>query len=292
MTDTFLQLTREEMVWELEDPHWDRLSETQEGPRVIRQRIAIAVGRPVSARAPTYGSSGALSSPAASAVLVVADEICDTCLGGTGFWEQVLSTDPQAVDFGWAIGTRHDESERSFTGEMGEVLEELAKRSYHWFIASSEITAANPIPENAAGNVDLMAETWVKLGREGEGIDAILSNSLNELKEASAQAEEEGWPPPTPECLERTERLLKRMFEVMPHSYWIYPTSNGELVIDGGYEDHRIIVILPHEGGAIYTYRAPNTGELRAVESADSDNLPDSEMRIVLTRIGGGHDSA
>ena len=50
MTDTFLQLTREEMVWELEEPHWDRLSETQEGPRVIRQGIAIAVGRPVSAR--------------------------------------------------------------------------------------------------------------------------------------------------------------------------------------------------------------------------------------------------
>ena len=93
-----------------------------------------------------------------------------------------LSTDQQAVDFGWAIGTHPDESERSSTGEMGEVLEELAKRSYHWFIASSEITAANPIPENAAGNVDLMAETWVKLGREEEGIDAILSNSLNELQ--------------------------------------------------------------------------------------------------------------
>jgi hypothetical protein len=131
-----------------------------------------------------------------------------------------------------------------------------------------------------------------KLGRGEEGINAILSNSLDELKEASAQAEEEGWPLPTPECVERTERLLKRMFEVRPHSYWIYPTSNGELVIDGGYEDHRIIVILPYEGGAIYTYRAPNTRELRAVESADSDNLPDSEMRIVLTRVGGGHDSA
>ena len=266
MTDTFLQLTREDMVWELEDLHWDRLSETQEGPRVIRQGMAIAVGRSVLARAPTYGFSGTLSSPAASAVLVVADETCDTCLGGTGFWEQVLS--------------------------MGEVLEELSKRSSHWFIASSEITAANPIPENVAGNVDLIDETWVKLGRKKEGIDAILSNSLNELKEASAQAEEEGWPLPPPECVERTERLLKRMFEVMPHSYWIYPTSNGELVIDGGYEDHRIIVILPHEGGAIYTYKAPNTGELRAVESADSDNLPDSEMRIVITRIGGGHDSA
>ena len=292
MTDTFLQLTREDMMWELEDLHWDRLSETQEGPRVIRQGVAIAVGRSVLARAPTYGFSGTLSSPAASAVLVVADETCDMCLGRTGFWEQVLSTDQQAVDFGWAIGNRHDQSERSSTGEMGEVLEELANCSYHRFIASSEMTVAKPIPENAAGNVDLMAETWVKLGREEEGIDAILSNSLNELKEASAQAEEEGWPLPTPECVERTERLLKRMFEVMPHSYWIYPTPNGELVIDGGYEDHRIIVILPHEGGAIYTYKAPNTGELRAVESADSDNLPDSDMRIVITKIGGGHDSA
>ena len=283
MTDTFLHLTIEEMVWELEDLHWDRLPETQEGPRVIRQGMAVAVGRPVIARAPRFGSSGTLSSNAASAVLVVADETCDMCLGGTGFWEQVLSTDQQAGKFGWAIGTQPDESELS---------EELAKRSYHWLIGLSEVAGANPVPKSDAGNVDLTAEAWAKLVREEEGINPILSNSLDELKDAPAQAEEEDWPPPTSECIERTERLLKKMFEIKPHPYWVYPTPNRELVIDGGYEDRRIIVTLPHEGGAIYTYRAPNTGELRAVESADSDNLPDREMRIVLTRIGGGHDSA
>ena len=243
MTDTFLHLTIEEMVWELEDLHWDRLPETEEGPRVIRQGMAVAVGRPVTARAPRFGSSGTLSSNAASAVLVLEDETCDMCLGETGFWEQVLSTDQQAG-------------------------------------------------ESDAGNVGLTAEAWAKLVREEEGINPILSNSLDELKDAPAQAEEEDWPRPTSECVERTERLLKKMFEIKPHPYWVYPTPNRELVIDGGYEDRRIIVTLPHEGGAIYTYRASNTGELHAVESADSDNLPDREMHIVLTRIGGGHDSA
>ena len=282
MTDTFLQVTIEEMVWELEDLHWDRLPETQEGPLVIRQGMAAAVGRAVTARAPRFGSSGTLSTNVASAVLAVADETCDICLGGTGFWEQVLSTDQQSGELGWAISTRPDESELSSTGEIGEVLEELAKRSYHWLIELSEV----------AGNVDLTAEAWAKLVREEEGINPILSNSLDELKDAPAQAEEEDWPPPTSECIERTEKLLKKMFEIKPHPYWVYPTPNRELVIDGGYEDRRIIVTLPHEGGSIYTYRAPDTGELRAVESADSDNLPDREMRIVLTRIGGGHDSA
>lgn len=283
MTDTFLHLTIEEMVWELEDLHWDRLPETEEGPRVIRQGMAVAVGRPVTARAPRFGSSGTLSSNAASAVLVLEDETCDMCLGETGFWEQVLSTDQQASEFEWAIGTRPDESELS---------EELAKRSYHGLIGLSEVAGANPVPKSDAGNVGLTAEAWAKLVREEEGINPILSNSLDELKDAPAQAEEEDWPRPTSECIERTERLLKKMFEIKPHPYWVYPTPNRELVIDGGYEDRRIIVTLPHEGGAIYTYRASNTGELHAVESADSDNLPDREMRIVLTRIGGGHDSA
>ena len=292
MTDTFLQLTIEELVWELEDLYWDRLPEAEEGSLVIRQGMAVAVGRPVTARTPRFGSSGTLSSNAASSVLAVADETCNICLVGTGFWEQVLSTDQQVSEFGWAIGTRPDESELSSTGEMGEVLEELAKRSYHWLIELSEVAEANPVPKSDGGNVDLTAEAWAKLVREEEGINTILSNSLDELKDAPAQAEEEDWPPPTSECVERTERLLKKMFEIKPHPYWVYPTPNRELVIDGGYEDLRIIVTLPHEGGAIYTYRVPNTGELRAVESADSDNLPDREMRVVLTRIGGGHDSA
>ena len=287
MTGTFLQLAIEEMVWELEDLHWDRLPETQEGPLVIRQGMAIAVGRPVPARAPRFGSSGTLRSNAASAVLAVSDETCDLCLGGTGFWEQVPSTDQHSGELGWAIGTRTDESELSSTGEM----EEFEKRPYHWLIELSAVAGVNPVPKSDASDVELTAEAWAKLVREEEGINPILSNSLDELKDAPAQAEEEDWPPPTSECIERTEKLLRKMFEIKPHPYWVYPTPNGEMVIDGGYEDHRIIVTLPHEGGAIYTYRAPYTGELHAVESADSDYLPDREMRIVLTRIGEGHDS-
>jgi hypothetical protein len=127
---------------------------------------------------------------------------------------------------------------------------------------------------------------------EADQVPVMLSNSLDELGQATGRAEDEGWPVPTPECLGRTERLLRKMFAVQPHPYWIYPTPNGEMVIDGGYHDVRVIVTLPHEGGAIYTYRTTETGELRAVECADSDEIPDDAMSVILARIGGGYDPA
>ena len=120
----------------------------------------------------------------------------------------------------------------------------------------------------------------------------ILSDSLDELRHATERAEDEGWPIPTPDCLERTERLLRKMFQIEPHPYWVYPTPDAEMVIDGGDNDLRIIVIVPHDGGVIYTYRATDNGEIRAVERAASDDLPDQAMTMILARMRGGRNQA
>ena len=100
----------------------------------------------------------------------------------------------------------------------------------------------------------------------------LLLESVEELKEAAEYAADEGWPLPTADSLARTESLLRRMFDAQPHRYWVYPTPEGELVIDGGYQDHRIIVTLSKEGGAIYTYTDPANGHISAVECPDPQN--------------------
>ena len=48
------------------------------------------------------------------------------------------------------------------------LLEELRREPDHWFWALEAITQENPVPEDAAGKVRLMAQAWVEWGaREG-----------------------------------------------------------------------------------------------------------------------------
>ena len=119
-------------------------------------------------------------------------------------------------------------------------------------------------------------------------VEPDLINSLRELEEVTERAEEEDWVIPTPETLASTESLLRRLFKAQPHPYWIYPTPDGEIVIDGGERDLRVIVTLPPEGGVIYAYKSSENGEICAVERADPNDLPDPDMKMVLTRMGKG----
>ena len=116
----------------------------------------------------------------------------------------------------------------------------------------------------------------------------MLLASLEELREAPERAEDDDWPIPTSEHLERTERLLRRMFDAEPHPYWIYPTSSREMVIDAGDDDLRVIVKLFHDGRVIYTFRDTVSGKLRAIRHPDAESLPDHEMRKVLNRLSSG----
>ena len=121
-------------------------------------------------------------------------------------------------------------------------------------------------------------------------VDPDLIDSLRELEQLTERAEEEDWVIPTPETLASAESLLRRLFQVQPHPYWIYPTPDGEIVIDGGERGSRVIVTLPPEGGVIYAYKSSPNGETRAVECADPNDLPDPHMSMVLTRMGKGTD--
>lgn len=55
--------------------------------------------------------------------------------------------------------------------EMGEaavplLLAELKREPDFWFVALREITGVNPAPPEAAGKVELLAQSWIEWGRE------------------------------------------------------------------------------------------------------------------------------
>jgi hypothetical protein len=45
------------------------------------------------------------------------------------------------------------------------ILDELRREPDHWFVALRRITGEDPVPEVARGNVDLMAQAWLRWGR-------------------------------------------------------------------------------------------------------------------------------
>jgi hypothetical protein len=46
------------------------------------------------------------------------------------------------------------------------ILEELQREPDHWFWALEAITQENPVPQEAAGKVSLMAQAWVNWGKQ------------------------------------------------------------------------------------------------------------------------------
>jgi hypothetical protein len=45
------------------------------------------------------------------------------------------------------------------------ILEELRREPHHWFWALEAITEQNPVPAEALGKIQLMADAWVEWGR-------------------------------------------------------------------------------------------------------------------------------
>jgi hypothetical protein len=46
------------------------------------------------------------------------------------------------------------------------ILGELRREPDHWFVALRRITGEDPVPENARGDIELMANAWLKWGRD------------------------------------------------------------------------------------------------------------------------------
>jgi hypothetical protein len=46
------------------------------------------------------------------------------------------------------------------------ILEELQREPDQWFWALEAITEANPVPQEAQGNVRQMAQAWIDWGRQ------------------------------------------------------------------------------------------------------------------------------
>ena len=70
---------------------------------------------------------------------------------------------------------------------------------------------------------------------------------LDQLHSVQDEARDEGYPAPSDEAVERAKKILRRVYQIAPQPYTIYPGERGEIVIDARRSPAGAFVLLCHE---------------------------------------------
>ena len=112
---------------------------------------------------------------------------------------------------------------------------------------------------------------------------AELDEALKDLAEAVEEATEEGYPIPSPLALSNAEALLRRMYDIMPMQYEVYPNPYGEIAIDAPGEGSSIIMLCGPDGGLIYLANLPDG--YKRLSFASVEELPDDFLSQALASL-------
>lgn len=108
-----------------------------------------------------------------------------------------------------------------------------------------------------------------------------LQNALRDLRQASDEAIEVGFPQPSDIALENAERLLKEMYGISPRRFEVYPTPDGEIAIDAPDGQGRSVILLcDSEGGALCMVNL--NGHHRRARYSTTETLPDGFVHEAL----------
>ena len=111
-----------------------------------------------------------------------------------------------------------------------------------------------------------------------------LSDALTDLREASDEAHEEGFPAPSALALSSAERLLKAIHDISPQRFEIYPTPDGEIAIDAlNGNGQSVLLLCKPEGGALCF--ANLRGGRTHNAYTNSDVLPNDFLRKSLAAL-------
>lgn len=111
-----------------------------------------------------------------------------------------------------------------------------------------------------------------------------LNDALHELREASDEARDEGFPQPSDTALENAERLLREMYGISPRRFEVYPTPDGEIAIDAPAGPRRSVILLcDSEGGALCMVNL--NGQHRRARYSTTETLPDGFMHEALAEL-------
>lgn len=133
------------------------------------------------------------------------------------------------------------------------------------------------------------AEAGLKSSLETRGLDDAVSTeelveALKDLREATDEACEEGFPNPSDTAKANAEQLIKKMHEISPRRFEVYPTPDGEIAIDApSGKGKSVVVFCDSEGGVLCMVNI--NGEHRRAQYSNANKLPDSFVRDALAEL-------
>jgi len=111
-----------------------------------------------------------------------------------------------------------------------------------------------------------------------------LNDALRDLREASDEARDEGFPQPSKIALENAERLLREIYGISPRRFEVYPTPDGEIAIDAPDGQGRSVILLcDSEGGALCLVNF--NGNHRRAQYSTTETLPDGFVHQALAEL-------
>jgi len=108
--------------------------------------------------------------------------------------------------------------------------------------------------------------------------------ALQDLVEATEEASEENFPPPSEIAVSNARRLIKEMYGISRRRFEVYPTPDGEIAIDApGGHGRSVLLLCDSEGGALCLVNM--NGERRRARYSTTEMLPDGFVREALAEL-------
>ena len=127
------------------------------------------------------------------------------------------------------------------------------------------------------------AGDWLPFGSPSD-LDQDLTDALEDLDKAIEEALEEELPIPSQKLLDDSGHLLRRLYEVWPRRFEVYPMPDGEIAIDARNGRGSAILLLCEPAGGVLCLRHIE-GVSDRQRYASIDELPDTFLRNSLTSL-------
>ena len=128
-------------------------------------------------------------------------------------------------------------------------------------------------------------ETAISLHAETSADDA-LGDMLADLRDARAEAVEEGFPPPSDVSITRAERVLTETRRFLNRRFEVYPTPDGEIAIDMPIDGGSVLLLCDSDGGALCLVNL--NGDKRQKRYDSDDELPDRFLVQAMSELKHG----
>lgn len=126
--------------------------------------------------------------------------------------------------------------------------------------------------------------TVQNVGEGSSETPSDLADALADLGLAGEEANEDGFPIPTRELLVTSEGLLRKLYQVWPHRFEVYPSPDGEIVIDAPNRRDSSVLLFCEPGGEVLCLTHIK-GEQLSKRYPSHDQLPDEFLTKALDSL-------